>query len=440
MSSVLTDNLFDECISGGSGARSTSFLPRATSALAVAIGFSIPVSTSLAEIVTSLFMLSWCLEGNLRFRVRQLADNPAARLSLGMFALLFVAMTWSSASWYEAARCLLKYREFLYLPLLIPVFRQQPRLKSLAMHGFTLGATSMLLLSYFEWLSGIDVGLASSPNDYVIAKDRIIHSLLMALLVYFSAQQLVEKESTRTGKWIHAAIIALAAPNILFLVQGRTGYVLLGLLTILFMGQQFGRRGLVVAGLLVALAAGGAYSTSATVRARVAQTVLQLKNQFGWSTEKVWDPRLEYYSNTIGLIGRHPLLGTGTGSFSREYAALAQSRGLAPTTDPHNEYLHLAAQAGLPAASLFIAMLVLQCLWAGRLSAYDARIARGVAVAIAIGSLFNSLILSITGGLVWSYFSAIAMSDWERAAAEPAKVDETAVTRQTNAASVSRAA
>src|SRR5262249_5057574 len=150
--------------------------------------------------------------------------------------------------------------------------------KSLAMHGFTLGATAMLLLSYFEWLSGLDVGLASSPNDYVIAKDRIIHSLLMALLVYFSAQQLMQKSS---WKWVHAAIMALAAPNILFLVQGRTGYVLLGLLTVLFMGQQFGRRGLVAASVLVALAAGGAYSASATVRARVAQTVLQLQNQFG---------------------------------------------------------------------------------------------------------------------------------------------------------------
>jgi len=416
---------------------SESFFPRATAALAVAIGFSIPVSTSLAEIVTSLFLLSWGLEGNHRSRLRQLVDNPVARLSLGMFGLLFVAMAWSSASWYEAARCLLKYREFLYLPMLIPVFRQQPRLKVLAMHGFTVGATAMLLFSYFEWLSGVDVGLASSPNDYVIAKDRIIHSLLMALLVYFSAQQIVLKGS---WKWVHAAIIALAAPNILFLVQGRTGYVLLGLLTVLFMAQQFGRRGLVAAALLVALAAGGAYSASATVRARVAQTVLQLKNQFGWSTEKVWDPRLEYYTNTIGMIRRHPMFGTGTGSFSPEYARMAESRGLAPTTDPLNEYLHLAAQAGLPAAGLFIAMLILQCHWAKKLSVYDARIARGVATAIAVGSLFNSLILSITGGLVWSYFSAIAMADWSEASTETVKADEPKIQTQTSELEVARAA
>lgn len=411
--------------------------PRVTAALAVSIGFSIPVSTSLAEIFTSLFMLSWGLEGNLRSRWRQVVDHPLARLSLGMFGLLFVAIAWSSASWLEAARCLLKYREFLYLPMLIPVFRHQPKLKSLAMHGFTVGATAMLLFSYFEWLSGIDVGLASSPNDYVIAKDRIIHSLLMALLVYFSAQQVVQKGP---WKWVHAAIIALAAPNILFLVQGRTGYVLLGLLTVLFMAQQFGRRGLVAASLLVALAAGGAYGTSATVRARVAQTVLQLQNQFGWSTEKVWDPRLEYYTNTIGMILRHPVFGTGTGSFSREYAAMAESRGLSTTTDPHNEYLHLAAQAGLPAAGLFIAMLILQCHWARGLNAYDSRIARGIAAAIAVGSLFNSLILSITGGLVWSYFSAIAMADWDEAPAEAAKVDEPKIQTQTSEADVARAA
>jgi O-antigen ligase len=413
-----------------SSASRGSFLNSTTAGLAVAIGFSIPVSTSLAEIVTTLFLLSWVLQGELRERLRRLADNPLARFALAIFGMLFLAIAWSSASWWEATRCLLKYREFMYVPLLIPVFRQQPGLKNSAMHGFTIGAVAMLLLSYFEWLSGTDVGLASSPNDFVIAKDRIIHSLLMALLVYFSAQQLSQQSAWR---WVYAAIIALAAPNILFLVQGRTGYVLLGLLTLLYMSQQFGRRGLVAAAIIVGFCAVGAYSASGTVRARVAQTVLQVKSKLGFSSEKVWDPRLEYYTNTLQLIRRHPVLGTGTGSFSPEYAKLAAAQGQAPTTDPHNEYLHLAVQGGVPTAGLFVAMLLFQWLSAARLPAADGRIARGVVLAIAVGSLFNSLVLSITGGLVWSYFSALSMSDFgcdeatERSALPAAREDASSV-------------
>ncbi|MFN0055131.1 MAG: O-antigen ligase family protein [Planctomycetales bacterium] len=378
---------------------------QATRWLTVLIGFSIPVSTSLSEIATSLFLVFW-FAGDWRGRCRTLTHNPVARLSLVLFMVLLAGTTWSSATWVEAFRCLLKYRELIYLPLLIPVF-QDPQLKMLGMRGFALGALGMLGLSYFEWLSGTDVGIASSPNDYVIGKDRIIHSLLLALLAYFAAQELARGAAHR---WWHVLVIALAVPNILFMVQGRTGYLLLGLLTILCLAQQFGRRGMIVACLLVGSVACGAYAVSETVQARVAQTILQLQNKFGMTTEKVWDPRLEYYTYTAQLIARHPLLGTGTGSFSREYLPLVLAHNLATSTDPHNEYLHLAVQGGIPTAGLFIALLALQWRCAGRLPEWESRIGRGLVLAIAVGSLFNSLILSVTGGLVWSYFSAIAFA------------------------------
>jgi O-antigen ligase len=408
MDSVLSQRL--PTVTANDGRVPPVFLQNAMFVLVELIGFSIPVSTSLSEITTSLFILCWFVSGNWRERTRVIAANPVALLSLAMFSILLLATTWSSATWLQAGRCLLKYREFLYLPLLVPIF-QDPRLKTAGMRGFTVGAVGMLLLSYFEWLSGVDVGLASSHNDYVIAKDRIIHSLLMALLVYFSAQELVRGGRFR---WLYGAVIALAAPNILFLVQGRTGYLLLGLLTTLFMIQRFGRKGLVCACLLVGASAWGAYASSETVRARVAQTISQIRNQFGYPKQHSWDPRLEYYEHTLTLIGRHPLRGTGTGSFSGEYAKLARTAGVEPTSDPHNEYLHLAVQAGLPAAAMFVLLLAVQWHCAGRLPTWDSRIGRGVVLAIAVGSLFNSLILSITGGLAWSYFSALAFADLNR--------------------------
>jgi O-antigen ligase len=400
----------------GRGA-SRRFFRDASRWLVVVIGFSIPVSTSLSEIATTLFLASWLLEGNLRERWRLVAANPLSRLSLALFGMLFLATSWSSVTWPEALRCLLKYRELVYLPLLVPLF-QDRQLALWGVRAFAAGAIGMLCLSYFEWLSGFDLGMESAANDYVIGKDRIIHSLLMALLVYIAAQEVVRGELSR---WLPVAAIALAVPNILFLVQGRTGYLLLGLLTILFMAQQFGRRGTICACLLVAVGGWGAYAASATVRARVAQTISQVKNQFGYPKQHSWDPRLEYYEHTLTMIRRHPLLGTGTGSFSREYARVAEAAKAEPTTDPHNEYLHLATQAGLPATLLFVVLLAMQWRWAGRLSAWESRIASGIVLAIAVGSLFNSLILSITGGLVWSYFSAIAYAGLAQpAAAAPA--------------------
>lgn len=408
MSAVPFQSASDLTVSSGS--KTQEFFQNATRWLVVLIGFSIPVSTSFSEIVTSLFILCWLLSGDLQSRCRSIMGNPIARLSLAMFGLLLLATTWSTVTWAQAGRCLLKYREFVYLPLLLPVFRDE-RLKSLGTWGFSIGAMGMLLLSYFEWLTGFDFGIASAPNDYVIAKDRIIHSLLMSLLVYFSALELVR---SRSGwRWLHAGTIALAVPNILFWVQGRTGYVLLGLLTVVYLSQQFGRRGTVFACLLVAVTGWGAYTASPAVRSRVGQTISQLKNQFGYPRQRSLDRRLEYYEHTLTLIRRHPFLGTGTGSFSKEYTEVSARAGDMPTSDPHNEYLHLAVQAGLPTAALFVVLLGAQWYLAGRLPQWEGRLARGIVVVIAAGSLFNSLILSITGGLIWSYFTAIAFASWK---------------------------
>src|SRR5262249_44589151 len=133
------------------------------------------------------------------------------------------------------------------------------------------------------------------------------------------------------------------------------------------LAQQFGRRGLIFGCVVVTLGAWGAYTASSAIQGRVAQTIEQLKNQFGTPRQHSREPRLEYYEHTFGLIKRHPFFGTGTGSFRKEYAKITadyarttKSDSIAPTDDPHNEYLHLASQAGLPTAGLFVALLVLQ--------------------------------------------------------------------------------
>jgi O-antigen ligase len=104
-------------------------------------------------------------------------------------------------------------------------------------------------------------------------------------------------------------------------------------------------------------------------------------------------------------------MGTGTGSFRAEYARLVAGTDDKPTSDPHNEYLHLATQLGIPGAAMFIVLLGVQWFAASRLLPPERHVGRGVVLTIAVGSLFNSLILSITGGLIYSYFSAIAFAE-----------------------------
>lgn len=393
-------------------------LERATRFLAVLTGFSIPLSTSFSEITTGLFMACWLCTGNWRVKWSVIRVNAVALWSLAMFGLLLAGTTWSVESWSAAGRCLVKYREFVYVPMFLVVFRDAG-LRRLSVSAFLLAGATLLGLSYFELLTGADFGIDSNPRDYVIAKDHIIHSLIMAFVVYLAAGRVAEargrmsesRNSALIWAGIYAALVAVTIYNLLFMLTGRTGYVVLASLICLFCAERMGRRGLAIATLLLGATAWGAVSFSPLIRSRVDQTISQLQNQLGPERKHSPDPRMEFYANTLQMIRRHPWIGTGTGSFRQEYSRQVVGSDDVATSDPHNEYLHLASQVGLPGAVLFAGLLVFQWFAASRLPAAERSIGRGVVVTIALGSLFNSLILSITGGLIYSYFSALAFAE-----------------------------
>lgn len=379
--------------------------------LALAVGFSIPLSTSLAEILMGLFLAAWVFSGDFSAKWKLIWRNPLARRSGAMFAVLVVGLFYSSGGWREAFNCLLKYREFLYVPMFAVAF-DEPRQRIRGVRAFMLGTLLLMSLSYIEYLFGVDWGLASTVGQgpvasagYVTFKDRIVHNLLVSLLVYLLADEFLRASRWR---WLYGAAIVLAVVNIFCLVQGRTGYLVSGVLTVLFLMQRFQFRGAVYAGLVMAAAGGGGYALSPVIQARVDATVVQIQNHFGSEKKRSPDPRLEFYETTLALVARHPLWGTGTGSFEGQYRTEAGRTGAPVTDDPHCEYLLLAVQTGLIGVALFVSLLWSLGRSARRLPPAEAAAARGAAAALAAGCLFNSLILSFTGGLLFGYFTGLA--------------------------------
>lgn len=419
---------FNELAPATDGPRTlTEFMRLATVWLTLLVGFTIPLAASPSEIATTALTIAWLLSGEWDRKWAAIRSNAVALLALMMMAVLYVGVYYSTAGWLDGFKCLLKYREFLYIPMLLPIF-QDARLRDLGLQAFVAGMIVLVGLSYFEWMTGLDMCLPSAPtdtaarHDYVTFKDRIVHSVMAAFLIYIAAWKVMEPG---TKKWFWQCLIGLALVNILWLLQGRTGYVVLGTLTVLFMAQQFGSRGTAYSAVLLLATSviGCLYIPS--VQYRVEFTLRQLESHFGPERRPFWDGRLEFYSNTLTLIGRHPYFGTGTGSFEREYGRLASRRQMARTVDPHNEYLMLTAQTGLLGGLTFLALLATHARLSSRLPLYEKRLARGVLLATAVGCLFNSLMLS-QSGVFFSYFSALAFGALDAQAASPTTMDSPA--------------
>jgi O-antigen ligase len=108
--------------------------------------------------------------------------------------------------------------------------------------------------------------------------------------------------------------------------------------------------------------------------------------------------RLQFWQNTISLIAKHPLLGTGTGSLHREYGRLVAGTDTLDAVNPHNEYLGVTAQLGLVGLILLLAIGVSAWRDGMKLPSLERDALQALIVTMAIGSLFNSLLLDVNEG------------------------------------------
>ncbi len=118
------------------------------------------------------------------------------------------------------------------------------------------------------------------------------------------------------------------------------------------------------------------------------------------------------------MIAVRPWLGAGTGSFPREFREFSRQTGARYTSDPHCEYLMVAAQWGVVGLVVFLVMLGRAWGVSGLLDPMERNVAQGMLVTVATGCLFNSLLLGFTGGLFFGYFMALCYAGLPETRAE----------------------
>jgi O-antigen ligase len=121
--------------------------------------------------------------------------------------------------------------------------------------------------------------------------------------------------------------------------------------------------------------------------------------------------RLDFYRASLAIIEEHPLLGVGTGGFTRAYADKTRGTDAFQTRNPHNEYLHFAVQLGLVGLAALLFLFGQHWRESARLaSPLECHLARGLVLAIAAGCLFNSLLLDHTEGLLYAWLTGMLFS------------------------------
>jgi O-antigen ligase len=382
--------------------------------LTIALGFVIPLSTSLTDLLATLILVLWFLAGHYKTFMDQVR-NPLVRASLLLFLIFVLAMIYTPVSFGEAGKMLKKYRELLYLIFFIPfLVTEQHRIWAKCAFGLSMVVT--LLVSFYTFYFPPE-SLHITLRGHAF-KDRINHSFLVVAFAFGLMTYALSHINNKRYVIGLSALFILATVNLFFVVNGRTGYVLFYLLFIVFLAQQFKWR-FTLYGLLVLLILNfGLISVSGPYQQRVYETADNTLKYFNKGDSETLilkgnsiGQRLEFLINSYRLFIDKPVFGYGTGSFKSQYAALAEAKGLKyKTANPHNEYLMTGVQTGLIGIGFLLYFIFCQFKYSFRLSPLNKNLALGLAAITAVGCMGNSILLDHTPGVFVIYFTAVFFS------------------------------
>jgi O-antigen ligase len=375
-------------------------------AFAVALGLSIPFSVAVDGVLLALVLACWIAADRYRERWTVLRRHPVALMTLGFVLLLAVGLLYGERPRSEALRYFGKYADLAVLGVFVTLFGD-PAWRRRAILALAGALAVLVAISYLIKLGIVPLTpwARRVPVPYpIVVMDTLTHGILVAFGAFLFAVLGLHAPLGRV-RTLWFVLAAAAAGNALFVVPGRTGYVVLAALALYF-GYVWRRvAGLALVALAGAVVVGVGYAASSTLQGRVAETEREAREwQPGVAARTSVGYRLEFYNNTLQIIRDRPLLGAGTGGFPGAYKQQVAGTGMAPAGHPHNEYLHLMAQLGIPGLVALLALFWVPWRIAPRLPlAYEGILARGIVLTIAVGCVFNSLLLDHTEGLFFAW-------------------------------------
>ena len=373
-------------------------LARLRAIAAFLVGFTILVSTTISEIVTVLAFVVLLIEWQLRENWQRIRGNPVVWASLGLSFLLVFCVFYSVAPLPEAARVWLKYRELLYLPLFLLLCRDRPAARA-GLFGFLASVALIFVLGVYHWLFPLHEPPSHFDRSGVFGS-YIIQSVMMGLAAYHLAVNAILNSRWRKC-WAFAAALALF--YVLYVSLGRTGYVVALALALLLLFQTATRKWLLPGIVLITLIGGSVFVVSSGLGNRMSSIVAGVEGSDENAAATSTGLRMQFYRGSLAVIGRHPIFGTGTGSFKRAYSDLAAVEKLAPTANPHNEYLMIGVQTGIVGVAALLALFGALWFGAARLPPAEAWRGRAVTLALAISCLFNSSLLDHVDGQSFAF-------------------------------------
>ena len=367
--------------------------------LVVAIYFS----TALAIILSALIGSIWLLSTRFIELPGTLNRNPVAASAMLLFFWFILGASYTSATSGEAFSMVMKYRELLFIPIFISILTTE-HYRDWAWKAFFIASILALFVSYLMHFGILDLNKQGDSSF----KNRISHSVFISFFAFYCLHKAYDSLLNRK---LYLALFVLSLYNLFFVVPGRTGQLIVIALILLFSIQRFGNK----QRLLIILAIGLSltlYLNFSDKSSRISEGIANTKaylQPVPEQTESSMGLRYGWWKSSLKLMSEKPLLGHGTGSYSKEYQRLVPDELLA-SRNPHNEFLMIGVQLGLIGLFIYLSFLASQYYYAKKLPNKEKWFAQGILLSLIITSVFNSPLLDHNEGHWFATMIAICFA------------------------------
>lgn len=386
--------------------------------LLLVLGFFIPISTALTNVALGLIIVFWTLDnvfGRFRKWISVLKSNPVAFMGLVIFLLHIAGVIYTDAGKEQILESIMDGVKFLFISMAM-VYVKDKQFYTGFLFSFILAMAITLFLSYFLWVDMLPgfIPVKGGPQDCSIFHDRIKQNIFMACTAFIAAvwaRTAIESKK----KFLWGIFSFLAIFNVFFMVQGKTGHLIL-IVLIIYYFISWDRLKSVITGALIILCLGvfAWYNPSNAIFLRTRTAIEEIREWKYGKPAYVYSSsglRLEFFFNSLKLIKNNPVFGTGTGSYKSSYNELIKNTGMNPSDNPHNDYLMTTVQFGFVGLSLLLGFFVLQWRNANYLEEdKQIIIARGFVLTMLCACMVSSPLQDNADGWFFAFMSALLFS------------------------------
>jgi len=335
--------------------------------LIVIFAFSMPILVSVRRVSVALLILLFLLRGNLWCHIKKTLSDPLL-LSFVLYFVVHVIWLIGSDDTGMAKKSLHDSAFLLFLPLFVTFIDR--RFIGRIISAFVLGMLVSVMVSFgifFEFIPAIPHNIdQGGPGDPTPLYHHTHYGYMLAITSILLLNTLLNNKANRYNQLVLCVMFAAIVLD-MFIIKGRSGYVLFVILLVPFLLFRFKRKAakpLFISLLILVSTIYVAYHTVDVFKNRVDLTAQ--------SSEKVLSDK--NYNTSIGgrvgmlvysldVISDNYLFGYGTGDHASVVTNVVKtekrslSNLVATLQHPHNEFINALIQFGIIGLLAFLNIL-----------------------------------------------------------------------------------